>query len=207
MQICVSHISSQYQIQQNMQGFTYRRPKQIANAILYDFAVRVVLDIILLPILILLSASTAAITLMHVRAVTVDVKAKQSPSLGVLIIVRFAAIDELLGVVTFTKGKKGAIADGPEMAGGLGILVVKVVGLVLDTRPGLVAEGDPILPGGGKIVLVEKSLDRGHGCTTGPADGRSRSDGGREDSSGSGGSEHLSRLAVMRYAGWSLSLQ
>ena len=64
--------------------FTYRRPEQIANAILYDFAVRVVLDIILLPILILLSAPTAAITLVHVRAVTVDVKAKQTPSLGVL---------------------------------------------------------------------------------------------------------------------------
>ena len=80
------------------------------------------------------------------------------------------------------------------MPGGRGILVVKFVGLVLEAGGGLVAaEGDPILPGGGEIVLVEKSLDGGHITRGGRAvDGRSRSDGGREDGCGSGGSEHYS---------------
>ena len=189
------NVISQHQIQQ-IYVFTHRRPEQIANAILYDLAVRVVLDFILLPVLIILSASTSAITLVHVRAVAVDVKAQQAPRLGVLVVVRLATIDELLGVVTRTKGKKGAVADGPEMAGGLGILVAKVVGLILEARTGLVAaKGDPILSCGGEIVLVEKSLDGGYGCTTGPVDGRSRSDGGGEqDGSGSGGSEHRSLL-------------
>lgn len=203
------NVMSQHQIQQ-IYVFTHRRPEQIADAILYDLAVRVVLDFILLPIIILF-ASTSAITLVHVRAVAVDVKAQQAPRLGVLVVVRLATIDELLGVVTRTKGKKGAIADGSEMAGGLGILVAKVVGLILEARTGLVAaKGDPILSCGGEIVLVEKSLDGGYGCTTGPVDGRSRSDGdggGEQDGSGSGGSEHRSLLVVIRYAGLRLSLQ
>ena len=164
--------------------FTYRRPEQITRTIL-------ALVIVIPP-----SATTVAISLALVRAVAVDVKAQQAPRLGVLVVVRLAAVDELRGVVLGPPGEEGAVADGPEAPGGLGILVAKVVGLILETRTGLVAaEGDPILPGGGEIVLVEKSLDGGYGCTTGPVDGRSRSDGGGEqDGSGSGGSEHRSLL-------------
>ena len=126
--------------------FTYRRPEQIANAILCGVAILV--DFLL--VIILPSAATAATTLALIRAVAIDVKAQQPPSLGVLVVVRLSAVDELRGVVLGPPGKEGAVADGPEAAGGLGILVVKVVGLVLEARGGLVAEGDPILAGGGE---------------------------------------------------------
>ena len=173
--------------------FTYRRPEQIASASPHDVTVRVVLDSTII-IVILPSVTIATISLTLVRAITIDIKAQQAPRLGVLIVVRLAAIDELLGVpfgIPFARERRieGAIADGPKAAGGLGILVGKVVGLVL----GLAVEGNPILAGGGEIVLVEKSSKGGQ--TRGRMSRRRRrGDGGGEDGRGSGGSVQHSIL-------------
>ena len=116
---------------------TYRRPKQVTDAVPNDVAIGIILDILIIIVVVLSTATSTTISLPLVWAVAIDVKSQQSPGLGIRIIVGLSAIDELLRVlVAIGTTHEESIADGTKTAGGVGVgLVDKVVGLVLEVAP------------------------------------------------------------------------